>query len=187
MDVSPTEITDIKLLRPRCYADSRGWFAQSWSRAELAEAGIASAWAQENLVHSAPVGTLRGLHFQAPPHAQGKLITLLRGAIFDVAVDIRRGSPSFGHHVAVRLEGEPLTHIWIPPGFAHGYQTLTPDTEVMYRVTAGYAPKFEQGLRWNDPSLGIAWPDVQTPMMKERDRSWPAFAEFTTPFSYEPP
>ena len=184
MHIIATDIPDIKLIQPQKHADARGWLAETSSKSAFAAAGLPYGWAQENFVYSRPGGTLRALHFQAPPHAQGKFVTVIRGAIYDVAVDLRKGSPSFGRHVAVRLDRETFTQIWVPVGFAHGYLTLEPDTEVLYRVTTAYAPSSERGIRWNDPGLGIAWPSVPTLTVNARDEAWPLLGDIASPFDY---
>jgi len=183
MKIVKTPIPDILLVDVSRIGDQRGWLAQTWSRAGLEGHGIFVDWAQENYVHSYAAGTLRGLHFQAPPYAQGKLILVTRGAIHDVVLDIRRGSPTFGRHFAVQLDSRKSVQLWVPPGFAHGFLTLEPETEVLYRLTVAYAPEAEGGLCWNDPALQIEWPG-DPGSINDRDRSWPSFADFRTPFSY---
>jgi dTDP-4-dehydrorhamnose 3,5-epimerase len=184
MHIITTDIPDVKLIRPQKHSDSRGWLAETSRRSAFAAAGVPYDWAQENFVHSRASGTLRALHFQAPPEAQGKFLTVVRGAIYDVALDLRRGSPSFGRHVDVQLDSETITQIWIPAGFAHGYLTLEPDTDVLYRVTAPYAPAAERGIRRNDPALGIAWPSAPNLSVNARDEHWPLLAEIVSPFTY---
>ena len=147
MDIVPTGLPDVKLLRPRRHRDPRGWFAESWNRRQLARLGIKADFLQDNLVQSQAAGVLRGLHYQRPPGAQGKLIAVLRGAIFDVALDIRHGSATYGRHVAVRLDADAGEQLWIPPGFAHGYCTLVPECLILYKVTAYYDPKLEAGIQ----------------------------------------
>jgi len=183
MKIVETSLPGICLVEARKFADERGWLAQTWNRASLVDGGIATDWVQENYTHSRFPGTLRGLHFQAPPHAQGKLILVTRGAVYDVAVDIRRGSPNFGRHIGIRLDSAEFVQLWVPGGFAHGYLTLEPDTEVLYHLTAPYAPEAEGGIRWDDPALGIQWPSEPN-LINQRDLAWPLLAELDTPFNY---
>jgi dTDP-4-dehydrorhamnose 3,5-epimerase len=143
---------------PKRFGDARGYFCETWSRRRYAGFGIDVDFVQDNHSHSAPAGTIRGLHFQAPPHAQGKLVRVVRGAVLDVAVDLRAGSPTHGRHVAVELSAETGRQLYVPPGFAHGFCTLVPDTEVVYRVSDYYAPEADRGLAFDDPDLAIAWP-----------------------------
>lgn len=185
MQVQSTVIPDVKLIRPDRHRDPRGWFIESWNRRTFAAAGITAEFVQDNLAGSTAVGTVRGLHYQIAPHAQGKLIRVAKGALFDVAVDIRRGSPSFGQHVATTLTAESGEQLWVPAGFAHGYCTLTPDCEVAYRVTDFYAPECERGLRWDDPALGIAWPVAPSQaVVHPRDSAWPTLASLVDLFEH---
>lgn len=182
LDVEPLAIPDVKLVRPRRLGDARGFFSETFRVSLFAEAGLPTDFVQDNHSYSAEAGVLRGLHFQAPPAAQGKLVRVARGAVFDVAVDLRAGSPSYGKHVSAVLSAENWTQIWVPPGFAHGFLTLEPDTEAHYKVAGGeYAAKLEGGLAWNDPALAIAWP-AEPKILSERDRNWPLLANFVTPF-----
>jgi dTDP-4-dehydrorhamnose 3,5-epimerase len=157
MDLQPTSIPDVKVLVPKKLGDRRGFFSEVYSRRALAELGIALEFVQDNHAYSAERGVLRGLHYQIPPKAQDKLVRVVRGAIRDVAVDIRRGSPTFGQHVAIELSADNWRQVLVPRGFAHAYVTLAPHTEVIYKVTADYAPELERGIAWNDPDLGIDW------------------------------
>jgi dTDP-4-dehydrorhamnose 3,5-epimerase len=182
LDVEPLAIPDVKLIRPRRYGDKRGFFAETFKTSLFADAGLPTAFVQDNQSYSVEAGVLRGLHFQAPPAAQGKLVRVLRGAVFDVAVDIRAGSSTFGRHVTAELSAENWTQMWVPPGFAHGFLTLEPHTEVFYKVTAEYAPALESGLTWDDPALAIAWPAAPT-QLSGRDADWPPFAQLKTPFA----
>jgi dTDP-4-dehydrorhamnose 3,5-epimerase len=185
MQIEATAIADVRLVTPRRFADRRGHFAETWNRQKFAEAGIASDFCQDNLSFSRPVGTVRGLHFQTPPFAQDKLVAVLAGRILDVAVDLRRGSPSYGRHVAVELSAEAGAQLFIPQGFAHGFCTLEPDTTVFYKVSAPYAPAHDTGLRWNDPALAIDWPVTEAQaVLSDKDRSLPGFGDFQTPFGY---
>jgi dTDP-4-dehydrorhamnose 3,5-epimerase len=178
MRVEPTDFPDIKLLRLKRLGDSRGYFCELFSERAFAATGLATSFVQDNFSLSREPGTIRGLHYQLPPAAQAKLVTVLRGAIYDVAVDIRRGSPSFGRHYGARLSADDSTHIHIPAGFAHGFQTIEPDTQVFYKVSAPYAPDHERGLIWSDPALSIAWPITDHRVnLSERDRKWPCLSE----------
>lgn len=181
MKVTPLAIPDLLLVEPVRHGDARGFFSEVWSRRALADAGIAADFVQDNHAASAPRHVLRGLHFQRPPHAQGKLIRVARGAILDIAVDIREGSPTYGRHVAIELSAANWLQLWVPRGFAHGYLTLEPDTEVLYKTDAYYAREADAAIRWNDPALGIAWP-VAEPVLSEKDRSAPLLAEIPPPF-----
>lgn len=184
MEIVETDIPGVRILRPKAFGDSRGTFSETYNRRVFADAGLDVEFVQDNQVHSAFVGTLRGLHFQRPPHAQAKLVRVILGTIFDVAVDIRRGSPTFGRHVAVRLDGATGDQIFIPAGFAHGYCTLVPDTTVFYKVTAYYAPKSEAGLLWNDPALKIDWPiERDKALLAPRDSDFPTLADLPEYFS----
>lgn len=158
MDVQATAIPDVKVLRPKKFGDERGFFSETYSRFTLAEHGLHYQFLQDNHASSAQPWVVRGLHYQVPPFAQDKLVRVTRGAILDVAVDIRRSSPTFGRHVAVRISAAEWNQILVPIGFAHGYCTLEPNTEVIYKVTNRYAPDHERGILWNDAALGIAWP-----------------------------
>jgi len=158
VDVRSLGIPDVKLITPRRVRDERGFFSETYSARAFAAAGISVPLVQDNHSLSLQRGVVRGLHLQAPPHAQDKLVRVVRGAIFDVAVDIRRGSPTYGAHVSAVLSAENWTQIWVPRGFAHGFCTLEPETEVVYKVSDYYAPECDRGVRWDDPALGIAWP-----------------------------
>jgi dTDP-4-dehydrorhamnose 3,5-epimerase len=179
MEVISLAIPDVKLVTPRRFADPRGFFAETFSRRRFAEAGLIADFVQDNHSLSRPAGTVRGLHFQRPPFAQAKLVRVLRGAILDVAVDIRPGSPSYGRHVAAELSADNGAMILVPEGFAHGFCTLTADTEVFYKVNRDYAPQHEGGILWNDPALDIAWPvDAADAFLSDRDRAWPTLSEY---------
>lgn len=177
MDVIATDIPDVKLLAPKKHGDHRGFFSETYNRKLFAERGIDLAFVQDNQSLSAEKGVLRGLHYQIAPFAQDKLVRVVRGAILDVAVDIRRGSPTFGRHVTQVLSTENWRQMLVPIGFAHGFVTLEPDSEVLYKVTNYYKPDHERGILWNDPALGIAWgvrPDEV--IQSARDTTWPLFA-----------
>jgi dTDP-4-dehydrorhamnose 3,5-epimerase len=167
------------MLRPRCHADARGSFTETYNRRRLAEVGIPDEFVQDNQSYSVNAGTIRGLHLQLEPHAQGKLVRVLRGRILDVAVDLRRDSPTFKRHVAVEISASEGTQLWIPSGFAHGFCTIEPDTEVLYKVTAYYEPTADRSIRWNDPELAIEWPfDESQVTLSNKDRAAPTLAEF---------
>lgn len=171
-------LPDVVLVGPARHGDDRGWFAEVYKRTEFAANGIAADFCQDNHSHSAEKGTLRGLHFQVSPFAQGKLIRVVAGEIYDVAVDIRKGSTTFGRWASTTLSATGLAMLWIPEGFAHGFQTLTPHTEVIYKTTTEYSRPHERGLRWDDPALAIPWP-IAEPVLAPRDREWPSFAEMS--------
>lgn len=178
MQVEPLAIADVKLIMPRRFADDRGFFSETWSARAWEDAGFTALFVQDNHAYSVAKGVVRGLHFQLPPAAQGKLVRVTRGAIRDVAVDIRRGSPSFGRHVSAVLSADNWAQLWVPEGFAHGYMTLEPDTEVIYKVTNLYAPALDRGIRWDDPALGIDWGlSGQAAILSEKDRKLPTLAE----------
>lgn len=174
-------IPDLVLFTPDIHGDERGTFAETF-RADCFEAAAGAAdFVQDNQSWSKPAGTVRGLHFQVAPSAQGKLVRVLQGAIRDVAVDIRVGSETYGEHVAVELSAENWRQLWIPPGFAHGFVTLEPDTAVAYKVTAHYDAKAERGLAWDDPALGIDWGiDPGEATLSRKDLSWPRLADVDT-------
>jgi dTDP-4-dehydrorhamnose 3,5-epimerase len=172
------EIPEVKLIQPQCHRDGRGFFSETFNARALTEAAIDGNFVQDNHSLSNLKGVIRGLHFQIPPHAQDKLVRVIRGAILDVAVDIRRNSPSYGRHVAVVLSAENWKQLWVPKGFAHGFCTLEPDTEVIYKVTDYYAPECDRGLAWNDPALGIDWPiAMDDAILSDKDRRHPPLAE----------
>ena len=186
LEVRRLAIPEVRELVPRSFGDGRGFFREVYNRKRFAsETGVSIEFVQSNQSYSAETGTLRGLHFQAPPFAQAKLVWVVRGAIFDVAVDIRAGSPTFGRWAAVELSAEKGNQILVPAGFAHGFLTLTPETSVQYMVDAHYAPVHEGGICWDDPDLAIAWPLDGTPKLSERDAAWPGLAEGGTPFRFE--
>jgi len=171
----PTELSDVIVISPKVYGDARGFFMESYKRSEFEAAGIDVPILQENHSLSA-AGTLRGLHYQREPKAQGKLVRVVRGAIYDVAVDIRRESPTFGRWVAVTLSAENRQSIYVPPGFAHGFCVTSDAAEVVYMTTVEYAPELEHGIPWNDAALAIAWP-ISEPTLSARDQGWPPFGE----------
>jgi len=171
--ITPLAIPDVLLITPKRHGDARGWFSETWSRKSFADLGVEADFVQDNQAFSARRGTLRGLHFQAAPHPQAKLVRVLRGAIYDVAVDIRPGSDSFGRWVAAELTAERGEQLFVPRGFAHGYCTLTDDCELLYKVDGLYAPQTEGGVAWNDPDLAIPWPLVGDPVLSDKDQRLP--------------
>lgn len=172
MRIVSTRLPDVKLIEPASVGDARGFFQETYRRDLYVEAGIDAVFVQENHSRSAK-GVLRGLHFQQP-HAQGKLVRVVRGAVFDVAVDVRRGSPDFGAWVGAELSDANRLQIWIPPGFAHGFLALADTTDVIYKCTDYYAPAAEHGVRWDDPDVGIAWPDFgAAPQLSAKDAAAP--------------
>jgi dTDP-4-dehydrorhamnose 3,5-epimerase len=166
-------------LRPRRFGDSRGWFSETYNRRIMSEIGISDEFVQENQSVSGSPGTVRGLHLQIEPHAQGKLVRVLRGRIFDVAVDLRRDSPSYRRYVGVELSASEGNQLWIPTGFAHGFCTLEPDTEVFYKVTAYYTPAAGRSILWSDPELNITWPvEPSAASLSDKDRTAQSLAQF---------
>jgi dTDP-4-dehydrorhamnose 3,5-epimerase len=176
MTITPQAIPAVLLIEPKRFGDARGFFSETFREDSLAKAGFTARFVQDNHSLSAQVGTLRGLHYQRAPHAQDKLVRVVRGAILDVAVDIRAGSPSFGKSVAVKLSAENGHQLLVPKGFAHGFVTLEPDTEVLYKVTDYYAPDCDAGIAWNDPDLALDWQLTGEPMLSDKDRVLPALA-----------
>lgn len=178
MKLERLAIPDVLLITPAKYGDARGYFSETWVRGRFAEAGLAADFVQDNHAMSAQPGTVRGLHLQIPPSAQGKLVRVTRGAIWDVAVDVRGGSPTFGQHVAAEISAANWRQIWVPPGFLHGYVTLEPDTEVIYKVTGEYDRAAERGVHWDDPALAIPWPvNKDTALLSDKDRALPLLAD----------
>lgn len=183
MKAEPLAIPEVVLIQSRTFADNRGSFSETWNRRAFRDAGIDAEFVQDNHAKSTSAGTVRGLHYQAPPHAQGKLIRVIKGAIFDVAVDIRKGSPTYGHWVGAQLSVENTRQLWVPAGFAHGYATLEDETEVLYKVTDFYAPECEGGILWNDPDLAIGWAiDTAAALLSDKDLKLPPFRDFVSPF-----
>ncbi|GJE61580.1 dTDP-4-dehydrorhamnose 3,5-epimerase [Methylobacterium trifolii] len=183
MDVIETRIPAVKRVVPKRHGDARGWFSETFRADVLARAGIVQPFLQDNQSFSAPKGTIRGLHFQLAPQAQAKLVRVLSGAILDVAVDLRRDSPTFGQHVAVTLDAEGGEQLYVPHGFAHGFCTLTPDTMVAYKVDAYYSPEHDRALVWNDPEIGIDWPvaDAEA-ILSDKDKRAPRLSDLGTVF-----
>lgn len=178
MQVEALALPEVKLLVPRRHADARGYFAEIFRADRFAAQCGAQVFVQENESLSLAAGTIRGLHFQIPPHAQGKLVRCTAGALFDVAVDIRHGSPTFGRFVAQVLSAENGCQLWVPPGFAHGFCSLQPDTVIAYKVTAYFSAQCDRGLAFDDPAIGIAWPDVaDRATLSPKDQGQPGLAE----------
>jgi len=183
MELIPTDIPDVKILLPKKFGDHRGFFSETFNDKVLADLGITRKFVQDNHSLSVERGVVRGLHYQIAPAAQDKLIRVIKGAILDVAVDIRKNSPTFGKHVAVELNAQNWRQIFVPVGFAHGFVTLEANTEVLYKVTNYYSPKDERGIRWNDPTLGIAWPiDASAATINKRDAEFPLLQNATDLF-----
>jgi dTDP-4-dehydrorhamnose 3,5-epimerase len=185
MTIDETPIPGVLVLTPRRFGDARGWFSEVYSRAGLARARIQTEFVQDNHSYSAATGTLRGLHFQRPPHAQAKLVRCGRGTILDVAVDVRAGSPTYGHWFGTELSAENGRQLLVPVGCLHGFVTRTPDCEVLYKCSDVYAPDCDGGIRWNDPDIDIDWGLTGEPVLSDKDRAAPFLRDWTTPFAWE--
>lgn len=185
MKIETTAIPDVLILTPARFGDARGWFSETFNATRMAAAGLNVDWVQDNHSMSAKPGTLRGLHFQSPPHAQDKLVRCSAGAILDVAVDIRRGSPSYGKWVGVELTPDNARQLLVPKGFLHGFVTRAPMTEVQYKCSDIYAPDCDGGIRWNDPDIGIDW-GVDDPTLSAKDTAAPYLRDFQSPFEWSP-
>ena len=177
-------IKELNLIKPKRYGDHRGFFAETYSFLKYLELGVDVEFVQDNHSLSSEVGTLRGLHFQAPPRAQAKLVRCGRGAIFDVAVDIRCGSPTYGEWDGHEITAENGHQLFIPVGFAHGFITLEPNSEIVYKCSDYYAPETEGTVLWNDPEIGIEWPTVSAPILSDKDADAPLLADFESPFVF---
>ncbi|MCG8440964.1 MAG: dTDP-4-dehydrorhamnose 3,5-epimerase [Caulobacterales bacterium] len=183
LDVKPLAIPDVKLITPQRFGDERGYFAETYNARAFEAAGVSCTFVQDNESLSAPAGTLRGLHYQAPPFAQAKLIRVLRGAVLDVCVDARRGSPTFARWVKARLDAADGAQLFVPRGFLHGFVTLTPDTMIAYKVDNFYDKDSDGGVAWNDPELAIDWElDGREPVLSAKDAAAPGWAAFDSPF-----
>ena len=180
MKIIKTEIEGLLIIKPRVFEDERGYFFESWSKAAFENAGLDINFVQDNQSCSSK-GVVRGLHFQNPPFAQGKLVQVLKGSVLDVAVDIRKNSPSYGKHVSVLLSGENKTMFWIPPGFAHGFSTLEDNTMFSYKCSGVYNKESEGSLMWNDTNLNIDW-QIKNPIISKKDQNSELFANFKTQF-----
>lgn len=179
------DIPDVLEIKPRIFDDARGFFSEVFNAGKFRERGIDLNWVQDNQSLSRDKYTLRGLHYQDPPFAQAKLVRVLRGRIFDVAVDIRRGSPTFGRWAALEVSAEAFNQILVPAGFAHGFLTLEPDTEVLYKVSAPYSGAHDRAIRFDDPQIAVAWPlDGHAPVLSAKDAAAPLLAGRESPFSY---
>jgi dTDP-4-dehydrorhamnose 3,5-epimerase len=181
--VKPLLLEGVKLFRPKKFVDARGYFCETFNARTYAKAGVACIFVQDNQSLSRKAGTIRGLHFQRPPAAQAKLVRVLRGAIFDVAVDLRRGSSNYARWCSATLTGDGGEQLFVPPGFAHGFCTLEQDTEVSYKVDCFYSPECDDGLRWDDPDLAIAWPVRSADAaISDKDAVLPFFKNFVSPY-----
>lgn len=186
MQIETTKLSGVLILTPRRFGDARGWFSEVWNRDTLAKHGIDYEFVQDNHSYSAAVGTVRGLHFQSPPHAQAKLVRCGRGRVFDVAVDIRLGSPTYGQWVGEELSAENGKQLLIPAGFLHGFATRAPDSELLYKCSDVYAPDCDGAVRFDDPDIGIDWGvDSATATLSEKDARAPLLRNFQSPFRYE--
>ena len=186
MQIDPTALADVLILTPRRFGDARGWFSETWNANRMRDAGLDLPWVQDNHSFSATPGTLRGLHYQSPPRAQDKLVRCSRGAVLDVAVDIRSGSPTYGQWVGVELSAENGRQLLVPKGFLHGFVTLQPETEVQYKCTDLYSPDHDCAVRWDDPDIGIDW-GTSTPILSAKDQSAPLLRDQPSPFIWQAP
>ena len=178
MEIIPTSLSGVVEIRAKRHGDERGWFSETWKQSALVSAGIDIDFVQDNESFSAPAGTLRGLHYQIAPHPQDKLVRVIQGSILDIAVDIRRSSPTFGQHVAVTLTADDANQLLVPAGFAHGFCTLQADVRVAYKVSGQYAPDCERAIRWDDPDLAIDWPiPAGGPTLSGKDQVAPLLAD----------
>lgn len=185
MATHPTQ-SPVKLIRPKRFGDDRGWFSETYSEQAWATHGVTCRFVQDNHSYSRPVGTIRGIHFQAAPHAQDKLVRCVRGRIMDYAVDLRKGSPTYGQHVAAELTADNGHQLFVPVGFGHAFVTLETDVEVIYKVSDVYAPDCDGGVAWNCPAIGIDWPLPEGgPTLSAKDMALPALADFDSPFIYD--
>ncbi|WP_226036150.1 dTDP-4-dehydrorhamnose 3,5-epimerase [Aquibacillus saliphilus] len=185
MNIIETKLQGVKVIEPRVFGDHRGWFMETYSANKFKEAGVDLDFVQDNQSFSATKGTLRGLHYQLSPKAQTKLVRCTRGAIFDVAVDIRKESPTYGQWYGVELTSENKKQLLVPKGFAHAFMTLTADTEVQYKVDEVYAPECDRGIIWDDPAIGIEWPIDIEPVLSEKDEKAPFLEDAENNFRFE--
>lgn len=185
LNFQETAFPGLFIIQPRVHKDHRGFFVETFRNDIFAQHGLPE-FVQDNHARSEQQGVVRGLHFQMPPAAQGKLVWVTRGAVLDVVVDIRIGSPTFGQHFSIELSADNFTRLYVPRGFAHGYMTLQAGTEFQYKVDALYSPEHDKGILWNDPALGIAWPDIP-PILSEKDTGLPKLADLESPFRFVQP
>lgn len=182
MEVETTKLAGVLLVTPKLFSDERGWFFESYNSARYADVGITGPFVQDN-VSSSSFGVLRGLHYQAPPAAQGKLVQVLRGRALDVAVDIRKGSPTYGEYISVEISEDNKKQVWIPRGFAHGFLSLEEGTILSYKCDAPYSPEYDRGIAYNDPDIGIDWGVLGEPILSEKDAQHPRLSEIDTGFA----
>lgn len=186
MEIEALSLPGVMRLRPARHGDGRGWFSETWSERALAAAGITTGFVQDNVSYSAQAGTVRGLHYQAPPSAQAKLVMVLTGAIRDAVVDVRMGSPTYGRSLTVDLTAEGGEQLFVPEGFLHGFVTTAPDTRVLYKVSSPYDPAADGAVRWDDPDLGVDWGiAADEAVVSAKDAAAPAFRDWTSPFGGE--
>lgn len=185
MQITPTALPDVLILTPGRFGDDRGWFSETFNASRMREAGLNMVFVQDNHSMSARKGTLRGLHFQTPPRAQDKLVRCSKGAILDVAVDIRRGSPTYGKWVGVELSADNAKQLLVPKGFLHGFVTRAENTEVQYKCSDLYAPECDAGIRWNDPDIGIDWGLDGDPVLSAKDTVAALLRDYDSPFRWE--
>ena len=184
MDIHQTPLPDCFVITPARHGDARGFFCESWNWARMAAAGLEYDFVQDNHSFSSKAGTVRGLHYQSPPHAQAKLVRCGRGALYDVAVDVRRASPTYGQWFGAELSFDNGKQLLIPAGFLHGFMALTPNCEILYKCSDYYAPECDGAVAWDDPDIAIAWPNQQV-ILSEKDKAAPRLKDFTSPFTYE--
>jgi dTDP-4-dehydrorhamnose 3,5-epimerase len=183
VEVESAKLPDVKIIRSKAFVDARGYFMETYNRQAFADAGISEDFVQDNVSLSAEAGTVRGLHFQTHPFAQAKLVRVMRGRVLDVAVDLRRSSATYGQNVAVELTAENRLQLLVPVGFAHGFCTLEPNTEVAYKVTAHYSAAHDHGVAWNDPALGIDWPvNADRAILSDKDTRYPPLSKLPVYF-----
>jgi dTDP-4-dehydrorhamnose 3,5-epimerase len=184
LNIIETLLPEVKIIEPEFFGDHRGWFMETYSDKRFKAAGIEISFVQDNHSFTGVKGTIRGLHYQLKPKAQSKLVRCTRGGVFDVAVDIRKGSPTFGKWIGMELSANNKRQLFIPKGFAHGFMTLSDNVEVQYKVDQFYAPECDRAIRWNDPEIGIAWPFNSTPLLSLKDENAPPLAEAENNFIY---
>jgi dTDP-4-dehydrorhamnose 3,5-epimerase len=185
MQIETTSLPGLLILKPSRFGDDRGWFSETWNQSKLAEQGVHVPFVQDNHSMSSQPNTVRGLHFQRPPRAQDKLVRCTRGAVYDVAVDARRGSPTYGQWFGIDLTPDNGLQLLVPKGFLHGFVTRLPDSELQYKCSDIYAQDCDGAIRWDDPSIGIDWSLTGAPVLSAKDERAPLFRDFDTPFHYE--